>query len=148
MSAGSVILIGILAAIAAGVAIAAGTNAAVAAPIAAVSVGVVAFLFLEIGGSLRWPSRRFRQYPEPAGLRIQSAYGFGSLDRLEVIALLDTLERAEGGFTGSWLTSEEASRLRRAGPRTPEVLARLQALSAERFRAYVDSRVSELERRM
>jgi len=148
MSAGSVILIGILAAIAAGVAIAAGTNAAVAAPIAAVSVGVVAFLFLEIGGSLRWPSRRFRQYPEPAGLRIQSAYGIGSLDRLEVMALLDTLERAEGGFTGSWPTSEEASRLRRAGPRTPEVLARLQALSAERFRAYVDSRVSELERRM
>jgi len=126
------ILLCLVALLASGLAIAAGTNASVALPGAAVAVGAGALLLFEVVGRTRWPPGR----PLPAlpadPARVRSSLRAGEHGRPALVLLLDNLERSGGNPHR---------------PNTPlEELTRLRALSPEEFRAYLAARVSELER--
>lgn len=120
-----------LAVVASAIAILAGADLAIAVPAAAAAVIVAGFLLYGIVEQTRWPEGR----PLPsAGVdpaRIRSSLGAGVRGRASLIGLLDTLER-----TGGYPTDHVVP---------PEVVARLEALSPEEFRAYLASRLSILE---
>jgi hypothetical protein len=148
MNLSTVVFLCVVAAAAAGVAIVAGANQAVAIPLGGVAVGVAAFLLVNVTSSIRWPSPPPRPGTTSSSMGVRSALSAGTLGRLEVVALLDSLDRHEGlsGFTP--LTDDEAARLRALGSAGIREIARLQALSPGEFREYLRARVSELERRM
>lgn len=133
MNTGVAVLLCVVAGVAAGIAVAAGTNEAVVVPAAAVAVGAGALLLVGVVEQTRWPSPRPRTASTPDLGHVRSSVGAGAHGRTELIALLDHLDRASGGP--------------RLASRSSEELAHLQALSPEEFRAYLSARVGELERR-
>jgi hypothetical protein len=114
-------------------AIDAGTNAGVAIPAGAAAATAGALLLGGIVERTRWP--RVREMPtlREDPMRVRTMVAAGTLGRPSLIRLLDALQR-----TG---VSPDAS------PASPEEIARLQGLSREKFREYLNSRVSDLERR-
>jgi hypothetical protein len=126
------ILLCLVALLASGLAIAAGTNASVALPVAAVAVGAGALLLVEVVGRTRWPPGR----PLPAlpadPARVRSSLRAGEYGRPALVLLLDNLERSGGNPHRPNTSLDE--------------LARLRALSPEEFRRYLTARVNELER--
>ena len=133
MNAGSVIVLGVIAVLASAAAIAAGTNAPLVIPAAAVAVGSSALLLVSVFDRVAWPSPRRGAPARASSTRIRDAIAAGKGGRRELLAILDTLERS--GY----------------GPATPtrsaDELDHLLAVSPEEFRRYLDARVRELERR-
>lgn len=133
MNAGTAAFLCAIAVLAGTVAIAAGSNVGVVAPAAAVAVGAGALLLLGIVEQTRWPSvRRGLQFSTDSA-RVRTSFESGELGRLDLINLLDSLEIAEANTPVASIS--------------PEEVARLQALTPEKFRAYLRSRVERLEGR-
>ena len=122
-----------LAVVASAIAVLADANLAVAIPAAATAVAAAAFLLYGIVEQTRWPEGRPAPSLAADPARIRSSLGSGVRGRAALVALLDSLER-----TGGYPTDHVVP---------PEVVARLEALSPEEFRAYLASRLSVLERR-
>jgi len=114
------------------VAVVGGTDATLVVPAGAVAVGSAALLLVGIVERTRWPVLRemptLRADPE----RVRSMLQAGSFGRPSLVRLLDALDRT-GGHPDASLTS-------------PDEITRLQSLPREQFQAYLDLRVSDLER--
>jgi len=123
----------VVAALATVFAITAGSNVAVAVPADAVAIGAGALLLLGMIEQTRWPRIRWVEMVPADPMRVRPMFGAGTLGRPSLVRLLDSLQRTGGRPDAS--------------PTSPEEIARLQGLSREQFRAYLDARVSELERR-
>ena len=133
MSLSTTIFLVVVAALAAGAAILLGSNADLAIPLAAVSVGAAGFLLLDVLDRTLWPPSEPRARASAAPTRVRSAFEAGKYGRLELLALLDSLEPERVGPVGPPLTSEETAKLETASP--------------EEFRRYLSARVTELEGR-
>jgi len=133
MNTGTTVLLCVVAGVAAGVAVAAGTNLAVIVPAAAVAVGAASLLLLGMVERIRWPDGSTAA-PTPTEIgRVRTSLTSGAWGRSDLVALLDHLDRSEAG---------------KQLPSTPaEEVTRLQALSREEFREYLRVRVGDLERR-
>ncbi len=115
------------------VAVGAGANASLAIPAAAVAVGAAAFLLVGIVGRTRWPVLRELPTLRADPALVRSMLQAGSLGRPSLVRMLDALDRTSGHPDA---------------PVTPVTeIARLQSLPRDRFLAYLDARVSDLERR-
>jgi len=132
MNTGFTVLLCVVALLASGLAVAAGTNSSAALPAAAVAVAAGALLLFGVVGRTRWPpGRPIPTLPaDPA--RVRSSLRAGEHGRPALVLLLDNLERAARDPHRPNTTVAE--------------LARLRALSPEEFREYLTARVSELER--
>jgi len=134
MNALATVFLCVLAILASALAVAAGTNEALAIGAAAVAVLSGAFLLVDVVGRTRWPPGR----PLPAlpadPARVRSSLEAGTSGRPALIDLLDNLERRAGNSLRTRTSIEE--------------LARLRALDAKEFREYLTARVSDLERRL
>lgn len=128
------VLAGVLAAAAAGIAVWAGANLALGVPAAVTAVGLASLLLVEsiprsLGRGETGPAVR----PTGEADRIRTAFGTGRVGRERIVSLLDAYERS--GPNPAY-----------AGHR-PEEVARLVALPGHEFRAYVRSRLDDLEAR-
>jgi hypothetical protein len=132
MNAATTVFLCVVAVVASGLAIAAGSNASLVLPAAAVAVVAGAFLLVGVVERTRWPPGRTLPTPPADPARVRSSLAAGTRGRSTVVWLLDNLERAEGNPNLPVPSDEE--------------LARLQALSPEEFRQYLRARVSDLER--
>jgi hypothetical protein len=122
----------IVAVLASGLAIAAGTNAGTVLPAAAIAVTAAALLLFGVVARTRWPPGRPLPTLPADPARVRSSIQAGAHGRPALVWLLDNLERAGSNPNRPGTTIEE--------------LDRLQALSPMEFRAYLDRRVSDLER--
>lgn len=132
MNTGVTILLCVVAVIASGLAVAAGSNASDAIPAAGVAVAAGALLLIGVAGRTRWPAGRAIPTLPADPARVRSSLQAGEHGRPALVLLLDNLERAARDPNRRNTTIAE--------------LARLRALSAEEFRNYLDTRVRELER--
>jgi hypothetical protein len=131
MNAAFWLILGVVAVVASGLAVAAGTNAGLAVPMASIAVVAAALLLVEVLAETRWPPGRPLP-PLPADpARVRSSIGAGARGRPALVLLLDDLERAGGSFHRPNTTVDE--------------LARIVDLSPEEFREYLAARVSYLE---
>lgn len=133
MNLATTVLLCVVAVLASGWAIVAGTNEAIVVPAATVAVGAAAFLLVSVVASTRWPASRPIAGAPADPARVRSSFEAGVWGRPALIALLDNLDRAAGKPDFSNTTVEE--------------LDRLQALSPEQFRRYLVGRVNDLEGR-
>jgi len=133
MNAAATVVLCAVAIVATFFAVSAGTNAEQAVPAAAVAVGAGALLLVGIVERTRWPRPRGIPTVPPDPARVRSMLEAGAFGRPSLVRLLDSIERTGGNPNAS--------------PASPEEIARLQTLSREKFRAYLDDRVSDLERR-
>lgn len=133
MNLGLAVLLGIVAVVMTGIAVAAGTNQDEVIPAATVAVAAAAGLLVGVSDYTRWP--RGRTIPtlpaDPA--RVRASLGAGVMGRAALISLLDALERS-GGNTAAGITP-------------PDEVKRLRSLNSPEFRKYLEVRVSDLEKR-
>jgi hypothetical protein len=134
MNAALTILLCIVALVASGLAIAAGSNAATALPMAAVAVIAGALLLGMIVEQTRWPPQRPLPTLPADPARVRSSLGAGEHGRPALVHLLDTLDRSGGNAHRPNTTIEE--------------MARLKALRPEEFRQYLETRVNALEQQV
>ena len=132
MSSGVPWVLGVVALLATGLAIAAGSNDTLSVPLGALAVGAAALLLVGVLGRTRWPARRPDSAPRADPGHVRAALREGTFGRAELIALLDRLERAAGSRVANTL---------------PPEIERLQALPDDQFREYLAARVGDLERR-
>ena len=131
MNAAFRVLLCVVAIVASGLAVAAGTNEGLAIAMAALAVAAAAFLLVGVVAETRWPPGRPLP-PLPADpARVRSSLGAGARGRPALVLLLDGIERAGGSPNRPNTTVDE--------------LARLVALSPDEFREYLVARVSYLE---
>jgi len=132
MNSGVTWVLGVVTLLAAGLAIAAGSNDAISVPLGAIAVGVAALLLFGVLERTRWSAAR----PDPASRadpgHVRAALREGAFGRTELIALLDRLDRTAGS---------------RLANTTAQEVDRIQALPPDEFREYLAARVGELERR-
>ncbi len=133
MNAFLTVLLCVVALLASGAAIAAGTNEAAAVGAAAVAVGAAGLLLVDIVGRTRWPQGRPLPVLSADPGRVRSSLEAGTRGRSSLVELLDTLEWRAGNPDRTRATVEE--------------LERIRALPPQEFREYLSSRVSDLERR-
>jgi hypothetical protein len=122
----------IVAIVASGLAIAAGTNGSTALPAAVVAVVAAALLLYAVVGQTRWPPDRPLPTLRADPGRVRSSLEAGEHGRPALVLLLDNLERSGGNPYRPNTTIEE--------------LHRLQKLSPAEFRQYLRKRVRTLER--
>jgi len=127
------VLLCVVALLATGAAVAAGTNAAVAVGAASVAVGASGLLLVGIVARTRWPPGRPLVASPADPARVRSSLEAGTRGRSSLVELLDTLEWRAGNPDRTRTSVEE--------------IARLRELPAEEFREYLSRRVSDLERR-
>jgi len=132
MNAAATVLLCVVAVLASGLAIAAGTNEATALPAASVAVTAAALLLVGVVAQTRWPPGRPLPTLPADPARVRSSLRAGAHGRSALVWLLDNLERTGGSSNRPNTSMEE--------------LGRLQALSPEEFREYLGERVSYLER--
>jgi len=127
------VLLGVVAIVASGLAVAAGTNEGLVIPTATIAVAAAALLLVQVATRTRWPpGRALPALPADPG-RVRSSLRAGVHGRPALVLLLDSLERAEGNPNRPNATIEE--------------IARIGTLSPEEFREYLTQRVSSLEGR-
>jgi hypothetical protein len=132
MNTATTVFLSIVAVLASGLAIAAGTDESTALLAAAIAVTAAALLLFEVVARTRWPPGRPLPTLPADPSRVRSSIQAGPHGRPALVWLLDNLERAGGNPYRPGTTVEE--------------LDRLQALSPNEFREYLDRRVSDLER--
>jgi hypothetical protein len=125
------VLLGVVAVVASGLAVAAGTNEGLAVPTASIAVVAAALLLVQVVTNTRWPPGRPLPTLSADPGRVRSSLRAGTRGRPALVLLLDSLERAEGNPNRPNTTLEE--------------IARLGTLSPEEFRKYLTQRVSSLE---
>jgi hypothetical protein len=126
------VLLCVVAVVASGLAIAAGTNGATALSAAVVAVAAAALLLFGVVGQTRWPPGRPLPTLRADPGRVRSSLEAREHGRPALVVLLDNLERSGGNPYRPNTTVEE--------------LHRLQELSPEEFRKYLRERVQTLER--
>ena len=132
MNTATTVFLCVVALVASGLAVAAGTNTSAALPAAAVAVTAAALLLVDVAARTRWPPGRPIPTLSADPARVRSSLQAGAYGRPALVRLLDNLDRSGGNVSRSGTTIEE--------------LARIQALNPERFREYLDARVNDLER--
>jgi len=133
MNLGTVVLLGLVATLAAALAILAGPDTTFAVPAAAIAVGAAALLLLGVLERTDWSSTGARSLPSAPTTRIRRAFEAGKHGRRELIAMLDSLERSGFGTGPPGHSAEELDHLLTETP--------------GEFRRYLDARVSDLEGR-
>jgi len=133
MNVATTVLLCVVAVLASGLAIAAGTNEALVLPAATVAVVAAALLLAGVAERTRWPSGRALPVLPADPARVRSSLAAGVRGRPTIVWLLDNLERSAGTPNVPVPSDEE--------------IARLKSLRPEEFREYVAARVAELERR-
>jgi hypothetical protein len=133
MNAGTTAFACVVAVVASVLAILAGTDVDEAVPAAAVAVGAAAFLLVGVVEHTRWPRGRPMPTLEADPARVRSSFGSGANGRPALVSLLDALDRTQGNPN---LASTH-----------PDEIARLKTLPPQEFRAYLETRVRELEGR-
>ena len=133
MNVPATVLLCAIAVVASGVAIAAGSNEAVAIGAATVAVGAAALLLVGVVERTRWPRGRALPISPADPARVRSSLEAGIRGRTSLVELLDTLEWRAGNLERTRTSVEE--------------LERLRGLEPEEFRKYLAARVSDLERR-
>jgi hypothetical protein len=131
MNAAFTVLLCIVAIVASGLAVAAGTNEGLALPTATIAVAAAALLLVRVVTETRWPPGRPLPTLPADPARVRSSLRAGARGRPALVLLLDSLERAGGNPNRPNTTIEE--------------IARLGTLSPEEFREYLTQRVSFLE---
>jgi hypothetical protein len=133
MNTGVALLLGGVTVVLTVIAVAAGTNEAIALPAAGGAVAAAAGLLVGIAEKTRWPAVRTIPLLPADPARVRTSLGAGLVGRPGLIALLDRLERAGGDTTVGVTSADEVKRLR--------------SLSDSQFRAYLDARLRDLEGR-
>ena len=127
------ILLGVVAAVATGLAVAAGTNASLAIPAATAAVAAGALFLVGVVEQTRWPSGRPLPTVPVDPARVRSSLAAGPRGRPALVYLLDNLERSGGTMNVPVPSDAE--------------LRHLAQLSREEFRQYLTDRVNDLEGR-
>jgi len=122
----------IVAVLATGLAVAAGSNISLVLPVALIAVVAAALLLAGVAARTRWPPNRpLPTLPADPAL-VRSSIGSGPSGRPALVLLLDQLERSEKNPARPNTTIEE--------------LERIRALRPDEFRSYLAARVDFLER--
>jgi len=133
MNLGSVVFLCAAAAVAAGLAILAGSDLPIAVPLAAIAVAAAASLLVGAVERTRWPPVELRARPAAVSARVRTAFEEGEFGRVTLVRMLDALEPAGSPSPVRRLTSDELLALKTAPP--------------EQFRRYLSERLDDLEAR-
>jgi len=133
MNLSTVVFLCVVAVLASAAAIAAGGNLGLALPAATIAVGAAALLLVAVLDRTQWPTFGGPPSEPSSTTRVQSAFQAGRAGRVELLALLDALDRESGTAPRPPLTATEVATFQSADP--------------EQFRRYLDARIGDLERR-